>query len=276
MKVSERLAEMRKQERGEVDSPLLQAYDTLGKENYEFPISVEPVHDMNNVPIENYRLIRRVDTDQILTINSERYSVKTHKEVVDIAENALTEFEELQHAEIETHLIRNGARMIRAYKFNQIKIAVDDGEPIAMQLRLNNSYDRTARIGMILGAYRGHRTYFVGGKTFDSYIKKHYESVTLTDMKAQIQGAIMNWTLLEKTWTDWKAEKIPVGAGETLIKRVKLPEKYTERILERVNLTAELTKWKLYDISCVVIEEFKKSEERAENLGASLVRVFYK
>lgn len=126
MKVSERLAEMRKQERGEVDSPLLQAYDTVDaseekeefKENYEFPISVEPVHDMNGVPIENYRLIRRTDTDQILTINSERYSVKTHKEVVDIAENALTEFEELRHGEIETFLIRIWlnlyARIIRA------------------------------------------------------------------------------------------------------------------------------------------------------------------
>ena len=206
MKVSERLAEIRRQEQEKRGvSPLVQAADAIenetpiqeeevpdlsvARENYEFPIRVEPVHDMNNIPIENYRLIRRTDSNEILTINSERYAVKTHKEVVDIAENALTEFEELRHAEIETHLIRNGARMIRAYKFNQIKITVDDGEPIAMQLRLNNSYDRTARIGMILGAYRGKRTYFVGGKTFNSYIKKHYESVTLTDMKTQIQGA---------------------------------------------------------------------------------------
>ena len=71
MKVSERIAELREkgmmppsvdlhlsEEEMEMDSK-----EFIAKEHYEFPISVEPVHDMNGVPIENYRLIRRTDTD---------------------------------------------------------------------------------------------------------------------------------------------------------------------------------------------------------------------
>lgn len=244
--------------------------------DYAFPISSEEIFDYNAIKIPEYQLIRRLDTQDILTINSQRYSIKTHREVVETAETAMEEFEELKNPEKRVCLIRNGARLLILYTFPNIKMDIDEGDPISLQLILNNSYDRTCRLGMTLGAWRNKTRYFITGKEFETFRKKHYESLSLVEMKKQIQTSIEKWALLEKTLTNWSTTALPTAAGVAFLKKAKLPEKYEEAILAKWEVATIPTKFKLYNIGCVVIRELSESEERKEVLGTNFVKVLFR
>ncbi len=120
-------------------------------QQYDFPIEIRPINADGIVIPERYAVIR-TDTDKPLGIISDRYKLVPHKEVVERSRAALiearTNFKEL----ITT--TGYGAHLWIIFNFPDIKIEIWKGDPVTMQVIVENSYDTSTSIRFSIGAFR--------------------------------------------------------------------------------------------------------------------------
>lgn len=118
--------------------------------NYDFPVELQRVFLKNGQALKHSRAIVRTDEDIPLAVVSDRYSVITHKEVMDVINPYVSQFGD---PETEYSLERDGARLVALHTFKNRTINVRKvNDKVALRVYTVNSYDSKSSVLMRVGA----------------------------------------------------------------------------------------------------------------------------
>ncbi len=161
--------------------------------DYTFGVSQVPLYTRFNgrEVASGYYSNQRTDSGHTVGVTSEKYGLVKNSELVDIARegfkaNGLKDYDE------QLFVAREGSRFFGVYDFkNEVSRIPRKGDEIGMRFTLNNSYDRTCRVGISIGMLR---LVCENGMTSleneQGMTARHSSTVTLGSIAGAIDGAI--------------------------------------------------------------------------------------
>jgi len=134
---------------------------------------------------------QRADSGHTVGVTSEKYGLVKNSELVDMAREGF-KANGLQDYDEQLFVAREGSRFYGVYDFkNEVSAVPRKGDEIGMRFTLNNSYDRSCRVGMSIGMLRLVCT---NGMTSleneQGMTARHSSTVTLGSIADAIDGAI--------------------------------------------------------------------------------------
>jgi hypothetical protein len=174
----------------------------------DFPVSLRPIFIRTNGthdPIPHRVAVVREDTKQTLAVVSDRYSLVPHQRILDVVEKAITNLA-LEGVSRGVYLDHSGARMRAVFKFSTLAQPVRHHDMICPCLKIQNTYDGTARIGIQIGAFRvvctnlavGGAGAFAGG-----FLSVHVGEIPLDDVVEQLQTYLAQFTKILELYRFW-------------------------------------------------------------------------
>lgn len=122
---------------------------------WEFPVQLQDIFTKDGKLIPRHKTAVRTDTNEPLSIVSDRYKLYTHGEVLNSVQPFIREFGE---GHFKHSLERNGARLIATYQFRDHSLGLHNrkgkhvGDTIFPELHVINSYNSTTALEFKLGA----------------------------------------------------------------------------------------------------------------------------
>jgi len=233
-------------------------------QSFDFPVSLQPIFTRSGVQVPRARAVVRDDLDRPMSVVSDRYSLYTHKEVM----NAVQPFvRELGKSEVSYSLEKEGARLVATHTFKDVSIKVPtghnnyDGTPrsvgdvIALQINVINSYNRSTSLefelgGLVLRCLNGmtmfdeffHLRYAHLAESWDRQLPK--PEVIMRALQ-KTEGKLQQWG--EQDLDRYQREELV----QTGIKLQLFPKRFVEKNIHRFN-NAE-TVWDLYNAFTYVV-----------------------
>jgi len=120
-----------------------------------FPVKEVPAH-FTGVGNEVYRdtghkFIIREDTNEVLSCMTNKYQLVSNQEVMDMTAPIIRQNEGVL---TEESLYGNGARTMWKWQFPKVKVEVTKGDVLNPEIIITNSYDGSAEVSAIAGAFR--------------------------------------------------------------------------------------------------------------------------
>lgn len=155
---------------------------------HDFPVSLAPIYIAPGDKIPGKKAVLRGDNNHVLGVVSDNYTLLPHGDVIEAFRAALSTYD----FEERIQVAKGGAHLFATYKLNAIKVEVRPDDIVSLQFVVKNSYDGSATLQIMLGAYRlVCSNGMVVGKQFFNFSQKHVGGNT--DIKAEaIQERIGN------------------------------------------------------------------------------------
>lgn len=135
-----------------------------------FKVIERPVQMEGLVNADDYKLIIRNDTNEVLSCMTKDYQLVSNEEVL---EKALPHIEERNGTLTECKTFGNGARTSWTFKFKDQPMEIS-GDTLYPQLHIRNSYDGTSAVNILGGIFRlVCANGAIIGKIFESHSEKH-------------------------------------------------------------------------------------------------------
>jgi hypothetical protein len=203
---------------------------------YDFPVKLERIYisdaNDNRIEIPKRGAIVRTDTNDTISVTSDRYKILEHKSVVDTFDS----IDSIQRERV--NVCQGGAIMFADYKFNSGRTTTESikvGDLVDFKLRVFNSYNMLMGVGFEVFAMRLVCTNgLMIPKSIGRLSYKHILGTEIFKMKAMVEETYANsreqlgeW----RKWVDLKPSKEAVTGYFDLIKET-LGERNHKRLLE--------------------------------------------
>lgn len=164
---------------------------------YNFPVALMPIETKVKVPegitlnvdVPKYRAVVRTDTNKPLGVVSNRYELLKHDDVITGFRRALSGMDVAEKISVQN----DGAKLFAHYRLNAERVEVKEGDMVALQFVVKNSYDGSNALQIMLGAYRlVCDNGMVIGKQFYTYSQKHIGSGVDVGQLSERVGAMVS------------------------------------------------------------------------------------
>lgn len=176
-----------------------------------FPVECRPLSDLTGRPDRDLQAVVRKDTDTVLAVHGQRYSLIKNDEVYARVDSAIRESEALdtEGMRIEDSVAYEGGRSIRSYIFPEHKISIGRGRRDVTNLRLNviNSYDGSTNLRINMGGYRVVcANGMVVGNDVSNYVARHTSGFDVNEVKQRVAASVENFVKMGDKWRMWSKE----------------------------------------------------------------------
>lgn len=179
----------------------------------DFPVTTRPVfygEDYRVHRVPNRRAVVRTDTGQPLSVVSDQYTLVEHRRLLDVAEDAI-EALGLGSVPRGVYLDRDGARMRAVYKFEDLARPVLQNDPICPCVKLRNSYDRSLRAAVHIGAFRFVCTNLAvggGGIFAGGFVSTHRGEIPVEEVTEQLNDYLSDFDRIARLYRYWSEEPL--------------------------------------------------------------------
>jgi len=118
---------------------------------YDFPTTLVPLK-ANGIVIPHRLAVIRTDTNQPLGIISDYYQLIPHKEVLEKSREALLQDKLVFEEKID--VTQDGSYCLIQYTFPDVRIEIQKGDIVSLQIIIINSYDASTSLRFLIGALR--------------------------------------------------------------------------------------------------------------------------
>ncbi len=170
-----------------------------------FEVEKQDVITHNGVSIPNKQAIVRMDTNQVLSVVSDRYKLVNHEDAYVRAMTAI------QASNLDTNGMTesidysySGARMIVKLKFPEHRVIIGKSDDeVDLQLNIHNSYDGSKPFTIDVGGYRlVCSNGMIIGQTFSKVQRRHTKGLNIDYYINQIQGMTDGFNEQAEIWSD--------------------------------------------------------------------------
>lgn len=213
-----------------------------------FAVTETPVLIEGTVNSDDYKMIIRNDTSEVLSCMTKDYKLVTNEEVLD---KSLPHIEERGGVLTEQKLFGNGSRTSWTFQFKEHPVTIG-GEKLYPQLNIKNSYDGSSTVSILGGVFRLLCSNgAIIGQIFESHSERH--SIWNTTLNNGHIGNMVKNTInsMDKVFkkefpvlfnTQIKDHKDVVRAIE------KLPSKYNEDAVNYLLTHKPKSYWDLFNL----------------------------
>lgn len=195
---------------------------TINYDALDFPVRL---HKMRTVPpagpvpagavdikVPSRRAVVREDTGRVLGVVSNQYALTPHRRVFEPLEAALVA-EAPPIRECETRVSRHGAYAKVVWTFDEMmEVGGDPDDRVRLRLEATNSLDRTALLGVALGAYR---LICSNGLTVGTGYREtwqHRGDLQPGNAADVVRGLLLRGSDLVHQWSTWREIAYPYSA----------------------------------------------------------------
>lgn len=176
-----------------------------------FPVECRPLSDLTGMPDRGLQAVVRKDTDTVLAVHGQRYSLIENTDVYDRVDAAIRESEALDTngMQVVDSVAYEGGRSIRSYIFPEHKISIGRGRRDVTNLRLNviNSYDGSTNLRINMGGYRiVCANGMVVGSDVSNYVARHTSGFRVDEVKHRVAASVENFVTMGEQWRKWSKE----------------------------------------------------------------------
>lgn len=219
-----------------------------------YPVHIEPLHGLLNSDhiCENMQAVVAEDTGEVIAVHKQNYRLHKNKDI-------LTQFEETlmgssldrNNLEVSDALTPGRGRMIRTYTFPNHKVDIDgEGDLVALQLRVVNSYDGSASFSVMLGAYRYVCSNgLVVGDNYLNHIHKHTGGLNIVSVADQLSSTASAFMENADTWRVWHNTPCPVTIANNIFESMQVSDRVKTNMKEQygARTNGPLTLWTVYN-----------------------------
>lgn len=194
---------------------LIKARDEAAKQHAAaglfFPVGCQPLSELTGMPDRGLQAVVRKDTNTVLAVHGQRYSLIKNSEVYERVDAAIRESDVLDTngMEIVDSIAYEGGRSIRSYIFPEHKISIGRGRRDVTNLRLNviNSYDGSTNLRINMGGYRlVCANGMVVGTDVSNYVARHTSGFKVDEVKQRVAASVENFVTMGNQWRKWSKE----------------------------------------------------------------------
>jgi len=173
-----------------------------------FPVECRPLSDLTGMPDRDLQAVVRKDTDTVLAVHGQRYTLIKNADVYERVDAAIRESDVLDTngMEIVDSVAYEGGRAIRSYIFPEHKIGIGRGRRDITNLRLNviNSYDGSTNLRINMGGYRiVCANGMVVGTDVSNYVARHTSGFNVDEVKTRVAASVENFIRMGDQWRLW-------------------------------------------------------------------------
>lgn len=182
----------------------------------DFPIVLKPLYYGNDGAFEAVpqRLaVVREDTGRAVAVVSDRYTLVPHQRILDSVEEAIKPLD-VGPVPRGIYVDRQGARMRAIFKFPELAQPVLEGDDICPCLKIQNTYDGTARIAIHIGAFRFVCTNLAvggGGVFAGGFMSIHAGEIPLDEVAEQVSTYLAGFAKIVETYRSWSEQWLEPG-----------------------------------------------------------------
>jgi len=209
---------------------------------YDFEVVEKRLKTEEGLIAPNKAIIR-TDTNKILSVMGEDYTLIKHKEVIDNFETALGD--RLEKSGIT--LCKQGAVLFAKYTFkNERAIEVKVGDVVNFGVELFNSYDGSLPVGFVFTALQlVCSNGMIVPKTISRLAVKHIGKANIPNIR---EGFIKRLPMFEKTaerWKEWTTITPDMGVVNDFIKST-FGKRLREVISAKYSSSRDKSLWGLF------------------------------
>ena len=210
------------------------------------PVAAKLLNFLDNgedlVPVEGHKAIVNPETGHVYDIVSDKYKLVKHEEVIENVEEVLVKDNQMGAYERSTIFYQKGARMRTTYKFPDVSVPVAKNDYVNPTIEVLNSYDRSIRHIIMLGAFRLICTNgMVVGKKFMQFRKRHMPDLYLEDVKDALELGLDSLQQQVIIWQQWSIVPLEKPRYEATIKKLDLNKKETVLLLEEPETSTKMS-----------------------------------
>lgn len=176
-----------------------------------FPVECRPLTELTGLPDRDLQAIVRKDTNTVLAVHGQRYTLIKNADVYDRVDSAIRGSEALDTSgmQIVDSVAYEGGRSIRSYIFPEHKISIGRGRRDVTNLRLNviNSYDGSTNLRINMGGYRlVCANGMVVGDDVSNYVARHTSGFQVDEVRTRVAASVDNFMRMGEQWRMWSKE----------------------------------------------------------------------
>ena len=174
----------------------------------DFPVMLRPIYQSNQdkyAAIPKRRAVVRDDSGQVLAIVSDRYTLVPHQRILELVEDAIGPLD-VGAVPRGIYVDRQGARMRALFKFPALAQPVVNGDTLCPCLKIQNTYDKSSRIAIHVGAFRFVCTNLAvggGGVFAGGFMAVHAGEVPITDVTKQLTNYLEGFEQIVALYRQW-------------------------------------------------------------------------
>lgn len=234
----------------------------MAKNDYDFPVEMQPIYDRFGNTIPDQRCVMRTDTNEVLGVHGSRYHIVKHDDVVNSLMDAMKVANISQDYTAKFSVIEGGRKLRGEILFNDLTVQPKVGDYVKFRISFFNSYDASWSFSQ---AADGLRLWCMNGCTTPEHTAvsrfKHTQSINIEGSAHKMMLGLDNFLNQPDRWRQWMSTLVTTDMAETFFKATvakaytqqqagKTNEKQLERLLsifdtEAKNLGAN--KWALYN-----------------------------
>lgn len=199
----------------------------------DFPVALKPLY--HGTPesfqsVANRLAVVREDTGAAIAVVSDRYTLVPHQRILEIVEDAIAPLD-AGPAPRGIYVDRGGARMRALFKFPALAQPVTTGDDICPCLKIQNTYDGTARIGVQIGAFRFVCTNLAvggGGVFAGGFMSIHAGEVPVEQVGRQLASYLSGFMAIVALYAAWADQAVDWEALTEIVRPI--PKRAAEAI----------------------------------------------
>lgn len=234
----------------------------MAKNDYDFPVEMQPIYDRFGNAIPDQSCVMRTDTNEVLGVHGSRYHIVKHDDVVNSLMDAMKVANISQDYTAKFSVIEGGRKLRGEILFNDVTVQPKVGDYVKFRISFFNSYDASWSFSQ---AADGLRLWCMNGCTTPEHTAvsrfKHTQSINIEGSAHKMMLGLDTFMNQPDRWRQWMSTLVTTDMAETFFKATvakaytqqqagKTNEKQLERLLsifetEAKNLGAN--KWALYN-----------------------------
>ncbi len=244
----------------------------------DFPIALKPIcyASGGNLALVPKRLaVVREDTGQAIAVVSDRYTLIPHQRILDMVAEAVKPLD-LGPVPRGIYVDHQGARMRAIFKFPALAEPVLQGDDICPCLKIQNTYDGTARIAIHIGAFRFVCTNLAvggGGVFAGGFMSIHTGEIPLDKVSEQVSTYLASFEKIVAMYRRWAEQQLEQGALDKAL--VGISDGHRKRIAETIAAPTP-TVYHAYNVATYYATRETRSYRTAFDLLERINRGFQK
>jgi len=219
-----------------------------------FPVVSRPIEVVPEAPagaphpIPNRKAIVREDTGDVLAVVSDRYQLVPHQRILDLVDAAISPLD-ISPVPRGLFVDRRGARMRALYKFPTLSKPVVPGDAICPCLKIQNTYDGSSRISIVIGAFRFVCTNLAvggGGAFAGGFVSIHAGEIPIERVTGQLASYLAGFDAIVDLYREWC--EIPVNPPALIELLQGFPKSHAETLTLRLAERNPRTAFDAYNV----------------------------
>lgn len=169
-------------------------------------VELGPVLDSQGREIPFARAVYRLDSHEPISVVSQEYTLVPHNRILEAVDEAVGELG-LKTVPRGVYFFRRGAVMRALYKFPELEREITPADSICPLVRIGNSYDRTSRVSIEIGAFRFACTNLaIGGEgVFASGFRSiHSGQIEIGRVQSDLAHFLAGFEKILETFQSWR------------------------------------------------------------------------